>query len=385
MKIAIFHNFMDNIGGAEIVALTLARELEADIYTTNNDFLKIEKMGFSDVIPRIYSIGRLPKRAPFRQQLALFKFRRLNLSGHYDFFIIAGDWAMSAAVNNHPNIWYAHSPLNELWAFTDFISKHVISFWKRPIYKIWLSYNRWLTRKYAKKVDNWVCNSENTKSRIKKYYQQEAVVIYPPVDLGSTPDYKATDEQFKKNGAENYWLSVNRLVTHKRIEKQIEAFASMPDKKLIIVGSYEKGVYQFEKYKKFLESIKPENVEIKHWLSSNELKQLYTNCSGLITTAKNEDFGMTVVEAMAQGKPVVAPDEGGYKESILDGKTGILLSSLEPQAIVNAITEIENNLAKNPSFYQSPCRLRAEDFSTNVFITKIKKIIHESRGRTKKK
>ncbi len=372
MKIAVFHNFMDNIGGAEIVALTLARELEADIYTTNIDFLKIEKMGFGEVVPRIHSIGRLPKKAPFRQQLALFKFRHLNLSGHYDFFIIAGDWAMSGAVNNHPNIWYVHSPLNELWAFTDFISKHVISFWKRPIYKIWLNYNRWLTRKYAKQVDNWVCNSENTKTRIKKYYYQEASVIYPPIDINPT-------SKSKKDGAKTYWLSVNRLITHKRIEKQLEAFALMPDKKLIIVGSYEKGVYQFEKYKKFLESIKPKNVEIKHWLSSDELSQLYANCDGLITTAENEDFGMTAVEAMAQGKPVIAPHEGGYQESILDGKTGILLSSLEPQIIIDAITEIENNLAKDSGFYQSTCRLRAENFSTNVFIEKIKKIINESR------
>ena len=87
MKIVIFHNFMDNIGGAEIVALTLARELGADLYTTNIDAEKIGKMGYDDVLPRIYSIGQIPKQAPFRQQLAFWKFRWLNLSGKYDFFI----------------------------------------------------------------------------------------------------------------------------------------------------------------------------------------------------------------------------------------------------------------------------------------------------------
>ena len=172
---------MDNIGGAEIVALSLARELSADLYTTNIDQDKIKKMGYDDVLTRIYSIGRLPKQAPFRQQLAFWKFRNLNLSNRYDFYIIAGDWAMSGAVDNHPNIWYVHSPLNELWAFNDFIKNKLLSFWKKPIYDLWVSFNRRLTLKYAKAVDHWVCNSLNTKQRIAKFYHQDAQVIYPPI------------------------------------------------------------------------------------------------------------------------------------------------------------------------------------------------------------
>ena len=74
MKIAIFHNFLDNIGGAEIVGLTLAREFDADIYTTNIDKEKIIKMGFEDVLPRLYSIGKVPINAPLRQQFVLWRF-----------------------------------------------------------------------------------------------------------------------------------------------------------------------------------------------------------------------------------------------------------------------------------------------------------------------
>ena len=118
MKIAIFHNFMDNIGGAEIVTLTLARELKATIYTTNVDIEKIKKMGFDNI--KIKSIGRIPINAPLRHQMAFWKFRKLNLKNRYDFYIISGDWAMSAAVNNKPNLWYVHSPLNELWEFKAF-------------------------------------------------------------------------------------------------------------------------------------------------------------------------------------------------------------------------------------------------------------------------
>lgn len=362
MKIAVFHNYMDNIGGAEIVALTLARELEADIYTTNISAEKISRMGFADVLDRIYSLGKIPKQAPFRQQLALGKFRHLNLSKKYDFFIIAGDWAMSGAVNNKPNLWYAHSPLNELWEFQDFIKKNVLSFWKRYPYDLWVWFNRKLTLKYAESVDIWVCNSENTKKRIKKFYNKEAVVINPPINV---KDYKWQEPK-------DYWLSVNRLITHKRIDLQTEAFKYLPAEKLVIVGSYEKTVTQFENYKNYIEKTKPNNVEIIHWADNQKLKQLYSECKGLIATAKDEDFGLTVVEAMAAGKPVIAPNEGGYKETIINENTGILIDDINPEKIAETIKKISAKLKDNPIRYREECLNQAKKFDSEKFIEKIK-------------
>lgn len=366
MRIAIFHNFIDNIGGAEIVTLALARELGADVYTTNIDEKKIIKMGFEDVLVQIFSIGKIPKQAPFRQSLAFWKFRQLNLSGKYDFFIISGDWAMSAAVNNHPNLWYAHSPLNELWEFQGFIKKELLNFWKRPIYRLWVYINQKLTIKYSKSVDNWVANSLNTKNRIKKYYQQEAEIIYPPVD---TVKYNPKESQ-------DYWLSVNRLAVHKRAEMQVKAFNLLPEEKLIMVASYEKGVAQFEACRRRINSIKPDNVIIKNWVSDEELKSLYENCKGFITTAYNEDFGLTAVEAMAAGKPVIAPYDGGYIESVVNGETGVLIKDVDDKKIVNAIKIINNNLDKNKLFYKNNCLDRAREFDVSVFIKKIKDIIN---------
>ena len=163
MKIAIIHNFMDNIGGAEIVSLTLARELNADIYTTLIAPEHIIKAGFIDVLPRIHSIGKIPKQAPFKQQLALWKCSRLNLKRQYDFYIISGDWAMSAVVHNKPNLWYVHSPLNEIWQFKDMVREKMVAAWKRPIFDLWVWFNRKLTLSYSRHVNNWVCNSTNTK------------------------------------------------------------------------------------------------------------------------------------------------------------------------------------------------------------------------------
>lgn len=361
MRIAIFHNYLDNIGGAEIVALSLARIFSADVYTTNIDHEKIAQMGFDDVAPRIFSIGRLPKAAPLRQQLALWRFRRLKLGGNYDSFIIAGDWALSGAVNNHPNLWYVHSPLNELWAFRRFIRQEVLSAWKRPFYDIWVVFNRWLTTLYANSVDTWVCNSKNTKERIKLFYGREARVVYPPVVVSS----------YNYRSAGDYWLSVNRLITHKRVDLQLEAFRQLPGERLIIVGSYEKGVAQFEACRALIEKLKPANVEIKSWISDDELKALYANSRGFIATAKDEDFGLTVVEALAAGKPVIAPREGGYQESIIDGQTGRLLDDISPEKIAAAISEISHELKNDPQKYITACQARAAAFDISEFTTAI--------------
>lgn len=361
LKIAIFHNFMDNIGGAEIVTLILARELSADIYTTNIDKGKIQKMGFGDTMPRIFSLGKIPKNAPWRHQFAFWKFRKLNLGNKYDFYIISGDWAMSGAVNNKPNLWYIHSPLNELWHWRKYCRNNLLKKWKRPLFDLWVWFNQRLSLDYAKHISVWVCNSRNTQNRVKKYYGENAEIINPPT-------YTSL---YKCNPSKNYWLSVNRLINHKRIDLQIKAFSLLPSEKLIIVGSYEKGANQFELYKKYIESIKPANVEIINWVNDKDLKELYSSCKGFITTAQDEDFGMTVVEAMASGKPVIAPNEGGYKETVINEVTGLLLDGINTDNIIKAINHINSSNKE----YNKLCINQAKEFDTKIFIKKIKKII----------
>jgi len=377
MKIAIFHQFMDNIGGAEMVVLTLARGLDADVYTTNISPKKITEMGFADVLPRIYSIGKVPINAPFRQQLSFYKFWRLDVAKKfgikYDRYIIGGDWAMSAAVRNKPNMWYVHSPLNEIWQFADYVRSEILSFWKRPIYDVWVWFNQKLTLSYAKHVGIWVANSKNTQTRIRKYYHHDSVVIYPSVREQKDPNSTAQEITQKAGG---YWLSVNRLLSNKRIEIQMEAFAELPDEKLVVVGSYEKGVSQFETYKKYIYGIKPQNIEILNWVDSIKLNKLYSGCKGFITTARDEDFGMTPIEAMAQGKPVLAPNEGGYKETVVDGVTGILIDDITPEKLAASVEKIGRQLAENPDFYKEACEHQAEKFSVDIFVSAIRKQIN---------
>jgi glycosyltransferase involved in cell wall biosynthesis len=361
MKIAVFHNFLDNIGGAEIVTLILARELNADIYTTNIDQDKIRRMGFS--AERIYSIGKIPRNAPFRQQAALWKFRKLNLSGQYDFFIIAGDWAMSSAVNNRPNLWFVHSPIREIWDLYKF-TRNNMQWNLRPIFDLWVILNRHLNKKYLRHVDTVVCNSYNTQQRLKKYLHRDAEILYPPTE---TIKYSSGDDR-------NYWLAVNRLISHKRVDLQINTFRQLPNERLIIVGSYEQARH-FQAYVRYIQSIKPDNVEIRSWITFHELAELYAHCKGFITTASDEDFGMTPVEAMASGKPVIAPNEGGYRETILHGKTGLLINDINEKKLTDAIHQINNALQENPLAYKDACLKRAADFDTKIFINKILKKI----------
>lgn len=364
MKIAVLHSFMDNIGGAEMVSLTLARELGADVYTTNISERHIENMGFGDVLPRMHSIGRIPIRAPFRHQAAFWKFRRLNLGKAYDLYIICGDWAMSAAVNHSPNLWYVHSPLNELWEFKDYVKDEIVrTAWKKPLFEIWARFNRMLSRRYARHVNTWVCNSENARARVKKYYGKEPVVINPPVYT----------KKYRTGATGDYWLSVNRIMRPKRIEIQMDALSRLPSERLIIVGSYEKGAIQFEGYKGELAKIRPKNVTVESWVSQDRLLDLYANAKGLLATAIDEDFGMSAVEAMASGKPVIAADRGGYRETVIDGVTGTLIKDINGAKLADAMKKISREMQKAPSKYERACRDRAAEFDTAEFIKKIKK------------
>jgi len=371
MRIAIFQNFLDTIGGAEVVGLTMARELGADIYTTNIDKEKIAAMGYADVLPRMRSIGRVPKNAPFRQQMVLARFRRLNLQGKYDFFIINGDWALSGAINNKPNLWYVNATIREIWDLNAYVRENLAKSWQRPIFDVWAAYNRYLNKRHVVHVGTIASNSTFTKERVKKYLQRDSELVYPPTST----------EKFHYGKTGDYWLSVNRIIGYKRIDMQMRAFARLSHEKLVIIGPYERSRTSLE-YVKFVKDIRPPNVWVVEGAGSfEELADLYADCKGFITTCLAEDFGMTAIEAMASGKPVIAPNEGGYRETVIDGKTGALVNRMDEKKLAERIRLMSAELAdpKRQEYYRTNSEKQAAKFDVSVFIAKLKSLIASSR------
>ncbi len=356
MKIAIFHDYIGAIGGGEKLTLTLARGLGADVITTDVDRDSVRKMGFEDV--NIIKIGKLIQLAPLKQILASFWFANCDFSNDYDFFIFSGNWAHFASRRHKPNMWYCHTPTRIFYDLHDDFMKR-LSFFLRPFFKIWISIHEPLSRRAVSYVGFIVTNSRNVQKRIEKYYGIQSKVVYPPVDISKY--------RFEKCG--EFWLSVNRLYPEKRIELQIKAFRQMPDEKLLIVGGFSKGDHASKYTSMILRNIPP-NVRISGSLPEDKLISLYATCKGHITTAMDEDFGMTPVEAMASGKGTVAVREGGYLETVIDGKTGIFTDANE-RSIINAVKTV----SMNPEKYKNDCIERAKEFDISLFIKQVSGII----------
>lgn len=356
MRIAIFHDYIGAIGGGEKLVLTLAKGLGADLITTDVDMDSLNKLGFEEV--KIISLGNTLKMPPLKQIDASFKFAACDFSKKYDFFIFSGNWAFFAAKKHKPNLYYCHTPTRAFYDLYDVYRKNHSVFVAVP-FIIWVQLHRRISEYYLSHVSKIATNSINTKNRIKKYLNMNSIVIYPPVD---TSRFK-----FKEYG--DFWLSVNRLYPEKRVELQIEAFRKMPDKKLLIVGGYAAGDHASGYASKLITEL-PKNVTLMGSVSEEKLLELYATCRGHITTAMNEDFGMTPLESMAAGKPVVAVKEGGYLESMIDEETGLLVEA-NVESIIRAISIV----SEGPDKYKNACIQRAKLFDTSEFIRKTKEVI----------
>jgi glycosyltransferase involved in cell wall biosynthesis len=352
VKIAIFHDYFGAIGGGEKVVLAMAKILDADIITTDTDAIK--KI---DPNVRVISLGKTVKYPGLKQISATLKFYFCDFSKKYDMFIFSGNWAHYAAHRHHPNLWYCHTPVRAFYdRYAAFVkSQKTIS---RQIFRLWARVHRSLDQRAVGHIDTILVNSENTRKRVERYYKKNATILHPPVDM--------TCFVFSEFGG--FWLSVNRLYPEKRIELQIDAFRKMPDLHLVIVGGFAQGDHASQ-YAEQLSRNLPPNVTIRGEISERELRDLYARCRGHICTAIDEDFGLTPLEAMASGKPVIAVDEGGYRETVTKD-TGILVTP-NTDAIIKAVRFINTN----PEPYREGCLARAREFDVARFAVQLKAVM----------
>lgn len=358
-RIAIFHDYFGPIGGAEKLVVTLAKALKADIITTDMRPDTIERLsdGFHLNGSRFISVGETIKAPIVRQIHASWRFARCLLPD-YDFHVMTNYWTVFAAARHKPNLYYCNTPVRMFYdAYDDFRTMCPPPL--RPLFSMWARGHGFFVTRALENVQSIVANSENCRRRVRRYYGKDAKVIYPPVDTNA----------YRFRGCGDFWLSVNRLYPHKRIHLQTEVFRNMPDQKLYVVGGRAEGDHSLPYAKKVLQNLPP-NVEYLGEVSEKELRSLYGRCRGFITTSQREDFGMTPVEAMAAGKPVVATAEGGHLESIVDGETGRLVPP-RVEDIIKAVREIGGDAER----YRAACEERASKFDTAIFVEKMKKEI----------
>ena len=362
MKTAVIHNVLNVRGGAEKVAIILARAFRADfftlIYEQEKTFEEAKKL------KKIIDLRsfRLPKKRifypwiyPFFDTVGAAKFLALDLNG-YDSVITSGRLGLFAT--GEKTIHYSHSP------FLHDLRQKVLEYLEKSygvhaklLAAVWLQLWEQLDRWAIQRPDVIITNSNQLKERIEKYYGREPLIVYPPVET----------DKFKAGGAEDYFLAVQRPNPEKRPEMLLEIFRRLPEEKLILVGDYIDVDYTTKLGRLVSKS---KNVRWLKGVSQKGLVDLYSHCKAVIQVAESEGFGLVAVEAMASGKPVLAVDDGGFKETILDGKTGILVKKPHVQNFLKVIRNFD-------SFDFSPeaCVRRAEMFSKEKFINKMKEVV----------
>jgi len=191
-------------------------------------------------------------------------------------------------------------------------------FAKKRIHKI-----RMWDRLSADRVDHFIANSTTTQKRIKKYYKRDSSVIHPMI---KTSNYKSSKHK-------NYFLAVGRLTPYKRFDIIVETFNKM-GLPLKIVGT---GIMENE-----LRMKAKDNIEFLGYTSEKYLQQLYSECEALIFP-QLEDFGITPLEAMASGRPVIAFNQGGALDSVIKDKTGIFFNKQDVGSLRKAILEYQKS------------------------------------------
>jgi glycosyltransferase involved in cell wall biosynthesis len=207
----------------------------------------------------------------------------------------------------------------------------------------------------AQKIELWIANSQNVAARVKKYYRKDATVIYPPVNV---EEIMTASRKTKKK---NYFLITSRLVGSKGLIESVEASNALAIP-LKIAGKAD----GFTSVEEKLKSMGGKHVKFLGRVSDAKLWKLYAEAKGFIALARDEDFGMSVVEAQAAGTPVIAFNGGGFKESVIDGKTGILINDTDAKTLENAFEKFNKTKWSTSTIQMNAKRFTRERFEKDI-------------------
>lgn len=367
MRIAIVHDWLTVVAGAErCLEQMLECFPEADLFTLVDFIAEQDRAFLKGKTPKTSFLQRMPfAKTRYRAYLPLMPFaiEQFDLSA-YD-VVLTSSHAVAKGVLVGPNqlhISYTHSPIRYAWDLQfQYLSEAGLSHGLRSFVVRWLFHRiRIWDVRTSPGVDHFVANSRFISRRIHKTYRRDSDVINPPVDL----------EHFDFSDVkDDFYVTASRMVPYKKIPLIIQAFAAMPDKKLIVIGTGP----EWEK----CQAAATPNVTLLGWQSSESLRDHLQRAKAFVFAAE-EDFGIAPLEAQACGTPVIAFDKGGATETLIgldhDRPTAVFFDAQTPAAICDAVDRFEKNIGKmTPRF----CRENAMRFSAERFRLELTRFVEE--------
>ncbi|OLL31412.1 glycosyl transferase family 1 [Burkholderia sp. SRS-W-2-2016] len=355
VRIAIVHDWLVTYAGAEkVLEQMIACFPDADLFSLV-DFLDDRSFLRGKPVTTSF-IQKLPRaRSKYRAYLPLMPLaiEQLDVSA-YD-VVISSSHAVAKGILTGPDqvhISYVHSPIRYAWDLQhQYLQQSKLTRGpKSALARLILHYIRNWDIRTANSVDSFISNSAFIARRIKKVYQRDAQVIFPPVDVDA---FSLCTQK------EDFYLTASRMVPYKKIDLIVEAFARMPERKLVVIGDG-------PEMAKIRAKAGP-NVEILGYQPFEVLKDHMSRAKAFVFAAE-EDFGISVVEAQACGTPVIAYGKGGALETVRDlseaQPTGMFFDRQDAEAIVAAVERFDE-LAQR--FMPADCRANAEQFSAAQF------------------
>lgn len=371
MKVAIVHDFLTQRGGAEKVLEDLFEIYpKADLFTLFYDQKRLGQQ-YGKYEPKTSFLQGFPKflKGAYLRPLSPTAIEQFDLS-EYD-LVISNCNSFAKGVLTSPNsvhISYVHSPTRYLWDyFHKYLKEHKAAGFLGGGVRVLFSYLRVWDKLASKRVDYFFANSRNVQKRISKFYRRDSQIVYPGID---TSDFIR-----RKKG--NYFLIVSRLSKYKKIGLAVKAFNETNERLLVIGDGPER---------KRLTKLANKNVEILGYKTDEVVKNYYSRARGFIFP-QEEDFGLTPIEAMASGVPVIAYKKGGALETIKEKKTGLYF---ENQTVSSLTKKLKEFIQKEGQFKTKEIQKQAEKFSLNSFKKDFKEkvdniISNEKRKKTTKK
>ncbi|MEE9413569.1 MAG: glycosyltransferase [Methylococcales bacterium] len=352
MPNAFLYDFLLANGGAEQLALTMVDAFsELELHT---GFINSEL--FEEIVAHTLTA---PISHPALQAVRmLFVFRhQTGYLSDYETVIYSGSYA-PVAVWNHlegNNIYYCHTPPRFVYDLKDYYLQQ-IPFWQRPVLHALIKYVQPRFESAIAQMDTLIANSQHVRQRLTDYLGIESQVIYPPTNT----------ERYQWLGSGEYYLSTARLEPYKRVDLIVEAFMKMPDKQLIVSS----GGSDLPRLKRIANHAA--NIYFTGWVSQEQLVELVGRAIATIYLPINEDFGISPVESMAAGKPVIGAAEGGLLETVIDGETGLLISGVDHLKIIEAVNKLSNRKAQQ---MRNTCVHQAQLFTVEQFLQKMQRYL----------